>query len=86
MNNDGRGTSMSDDDQTQTGQDTQYQQDDTSSSTGSKGGSTGSGQGFAGMDPDEQKDIASKGGQNSPTQFKPDDERTEEAARKGGQH
>lgn len=27
----------------------------------------------------------SEGGQNSPTQFKPGDDRTEEAAKKGGQ-
>jgi general stress protein YciG len=42
-----------------------------------------SNQGFASMSDEEQRSIASKGGQNSPTQFKPGDARTKRAAKKG---
>lgn len=46
--------------------------------------------GFAGMDPDQQRDIASKGGQsqgqeNNPGNFANDPQRASEAGKKGGQ-
>ena len=40
--------------------------------------------GFASMDKDKQRAIASKGGKASGGQFKVGDKRTKEAARKGG--
>ncbi len=43
-----------------------------------------SGRGFAGMDADKQREIASKGGSASPGNFKNDPERASEAGRKGG--
>ena len=42
--------------------------------------------GFASMDDDKQREIASKGGQASGGNFKNDPERASEAGRKGGQH
>ena len=41
--------------------------------------------GFASMDPDKQREIASKGGKASGGQFKAGDERTKRAAKKGGE-
>ncbi len=46
--------------------------------------------GFAGMDPEQQREIASKGGQsqgrdNNPGNFANDREKASEAGRKGGQ-
>lgn len=41
--------------------------------------------GFAGMDADKQREIASKGGRSSGGQFKAGDERTRKAAKKGGE-
>lgn len=48
------------------------------------------GRGFAGMDEEKQREIASKGGQsqgkeNNPGNFANDPERAAEAGRKGGQ-
>jgi len=48
------------------------------------------GRGFASMDPERQREIASKGGQsqgkeNNPGNFANDPERAREAGRKGGQ-
>jgi general stress protein YciG len=48
----------------------------------SQGGS--SERGFAAMDEDEQREIASKGGSMSPGNFKNDPERAAEAGREGG--
>lgn len=42
--------------------------------------------GFASMDEDRQREIASKGGQESGGNFANDRERAAEAGRKGGQH
>ncbi len=42
--------------------------------------------GFASMDEDKQREIASKGGKESPGNFKNDPERAAEAGRKGGQN
>lgn len=52
--------------------------------------SSRSGRGFAGMDEERQREIASKGGQsqgkeNNPGNFANDPERASEAGRKGGQ-
>lgn len=49
-----------------------------------------SGRGFAGMDEEEQRKIASKGGrsqgkENNPGNFANDPERARQAGRKGGQ-
>jgi general stress protein YciG len=49
-----------------------------------------SGRGFAGMDEDKQREIASKGGQsqgkeNNPGNFANDPNKASEAGRKGGQ-
>lgn len=44
-----------------------------------------SNQGFAGMDKDKQREIASQGGQASGGNFKNDPERASEAGKKGGQ-
>ncbi len=41
--------------------------------------------GFASMDEDKQREIASKGGKASGGQFKSGDERTRKAAKKGGE-
>lgn len=41
-------------------------------------------QGFASMDSDKQKDIASKGGKASSGNFKNDPQRASEAGKKGG--
>lgn len=48
------------------------------------------GRGFAGMDEDQQRDIASRGGQsqgkdNNPGNFANDRQKASEAGRKGGQ-
>ena len=50
---------------------------------GNQGG--GSDRGFAVMDDDDQREIASKGGSESPGNFKNDPERAAEAGRKGGE-
>ncbi|KAL8718710.1 MAG: hypothetical protein Q9225_004191 [Loekoesia sp. 1 TL-2023] len=50
-----------------------------------KGGQTSTTGGFASMDPDKQKDIASQGGQASSGSFEPGSEKAKEAGRKGGQ-
>jgi general stress protein YciG len=50
---------------------------------GNQGG--GSDRGFAVMDEDERREIASKGGSESPGNFKNDPERAAEAGRKGGE-
>jgi hypothetical protein len=53
-----------------------------------RGGNQGGGsseRGFAIMDEDEQREIASKGGSASPGNFKNDPERAAEAGRKGGE-
>ena len=42
--------------------------------------------GFASMDDDKQREIASKGGKESGGNFKKDPERASEAGRKGGEH
>lgn len=42
--------------------------------------------GFAAMDPEEQREIASKGGSASGGNFKNDRQKAREAGRKGGQH
>ncbi|KAJ5982636.1 hypothetical protein N7451_012736 [Penicillium sp. IBT 35674x] len=41
--------------------------------------------GFASMDPQKQRDVASSGGHASSGSFNPGDERAKEAGRKGGQ-
>jgi len=51
---------------------------------GGQGGGS-SDRGFAVMDEDEQREIASKGGSASPGNFKNDPERAAEAGRKGGE-
>ncbi|KAJ5244519.1 hypothetical protein N7489_003645 [Penicillium chrysogenum] len=50
-----------------------------------KGGQSSHQSGFASMDSDKQKDIASKGGHASSGSFEPGDPRAKEAGRKGGQ-
>lgn len=45
-----------------------------------------SNRGFASMDDDKQKEIASKGGQASGGNFKNDPERASEAGKKGGEN
>ena len=45
-----------------------------------------SGRGFAGMDREKQREIASKGGSASGGNFKNDPERASVAGRKGGSH
>ncbi len=48
-----------------------------------------SGRGFAGMDDDKQRDIASKGGQSVPSEkrsFSQDHELASEAGKRGGEH
>jgi general stress protein YciG len=52
---------------------------------GNQGGDT-SKRGFASMDDDKQKEIASKGGQASGGNFKNDPERASEAGKKGGEN
>ncbi len=52
---------------------------DDTNSTGS------SARGFAAMDPEKQREIASKGGQASGGNFKNDREKARAAGRKGGQ-
>lgn len=42
--------------------------------------------GFASMDPEKRREIASKGGRASGGNFKNDPRRAAEAGRKGGQH
>jgi uncharacterized protein len=54
-----------------------------------KGGNRGRGRGFASMDDDKQREIASKGGrsqgkENNPGNFANDPQRASEAGRKGG--
>jgi general stress protein YciG len=48
------------------------------------GSHSSAGRGFAGMDKDKQREIASKGGSASGGNFKNDPERASEAGRKGG--
>ena len=50
-----------------------------------KRGGGSSERGFASMDPEKQREIASKGGSESPGNFKNDPERAAEAGRKGGE-
>jgi general stress protein YciG len=45
----------------------------------------GSNRGFAAMDEEKQREIASKGGRESGGNFKNDPERASEAGRKGGE-
>jgi general stress protein YciG len=52
---------------------------------GKQGGDT-SNRGFASMDDDKQREIASKGGQASGGNFKNDPERASEAGKKGGEN
>ncbi|CAN7671688.1 general stress protein [Rhizobium sp. LjRoot98] len=52
---------------------------------GNQGGDT-SKRGFASMDDDKQKDIASEGGKASGGNFKNDPERASEAGKKGGEN
>jgi general stress protein YciG len=54
-----------------------------------KGNNRGGGRGFASMDDDKQREIASKGGrsqgkENNPGNFANDPQRASEAGRKGG--
>ncbi len=56
-----------------------------------KGTESGGGRGFAVMDEEKQREIASKGGKsqgkdNNPGNFANDREKASEAGRKGGQH
>ncbi|QKK33321.1 general stress protein (plasmid) [Rhizobium indicum] len=53
--------------------------------SGNQSGDT-SKRGFASMDDEKQKDIASKGGQASGGNFKNDPERASEAGKKGGEN
>ncbi|MGO4706407.1 general stress protein [Microvirga sp. 2MCAF38] len=46
--------------------------------------SKGSGRGFGSMDEDKQREIAKKGGEASPENFKKNPEKASEAGRKGG--
>ncbi|NHT78586.1 stress-induced protein [Rhizobiaceae bacterium CRRU44] len=55
------------------------------SQTGNQSGGDTSKRGFASMDDDKQRDIASKGGQASGGNFANDSERASEAGKKGGQ-
>jgi general stress protein YciG len=48
--------------------------------------STNSKRGFASMDEDKQREIASKGGSSSGGNFKNDPKRASEAGRKGGRN
>ncbi|KAL1960321.1 hypothetical protein VTO42DRAFT_8281 [Malbranchea cinnamomea] len=54
------------------------------SEIGRKGGQSSHHGGFASMDPDKQRDIASKGGHASSGSFEPGSERAREAGHKGG--
>ncbi|KAL4810368.1 hypothetical protein BDV18DRAFT_130850 [Aspergillus unguis] len=49
-----------------------------------KGGQSSHSGGFASMDSDKQRDIASQGGHASGGSFQPGEERAKEAGRKGG--
>lgn len=51
----------------------------------SKGGQASHTSGFASMDTDKQRDIASQGGQASSGSFEPGSEKAKDAGRKGGQ-
>ena len=55
------------------------------SQNGNQSGGDTSKRGFASMDDDKQRDIASKGGQASGGNFANDPERASEAGKKGGQ-
>jgi uncharacterized protein len=55
------------------------------SQNGNQSGGDTSKRGFASMDDDKQRDIASKGGQASGGNFANDPERASEASKKGGQ-
>ena len=55
------------------------------SQNGNQSGGDTSNRGFASMDDDKQRDIASKGGQASGGNFANDPERASEAGKKGGQ-
>ncbi|KAL5335746.1 hypothetical protein BJX70DRAFT_374378 [Aspergillus crustosus] len=50
-----------------------------------KGGQSSHSGGFASMDADKQRDIASQGGHALSGSFQPGDKRAKEAGRKGGQ-
>ncbi|CAA9960961.1 hypothetical protein CFE70_004342 [Pyrenophora teres f. teres 0-1] len=50
-----------------------------------KGGEHSHSGGFASMDADKQREIASKGGKASSGSFEPGSEKAKEAGRKGGQ-
>lgn len=54
-------------------------------SIASKGGQASHSGGFASMDPDKQREIASQGGKASSGSFEPGSEKAREAGRKGGQ-
>ncbi|NNU48867.1 general stress protein [Rhizobium sp. WYCCWR 11279] len=54
--------------------------------SGSRSGGDTSNRGFASMDDEKQKEIASKGGQSSGGNFKNDPERASEAGKKGGEN
>jgi len=60
------------------------QQDNRGNQSGNQGGNN-SDRGFAAMDDDKQREIASKGGKASGGNFKNDPEKASEAGRKGGQ-
>jgi general stress protein YciG len=55
------------------------------SQNGNQSGGDTSKRGFASMDDDKQRDIASKGGKASGGSFANDSERASEAGQKGGQ-
>ena len=52
---------------------------------GSQGGGSGSGRGFASMDPERRREIASRGGKASGGNFANDTARAAEAGRRGGE-
>ncbi|MBB4255732.1 general stress protein [Rhizobium sp. BK008] len=54
--------------------------------SGNQSGGDTSKRGFASMDDEKQKEIASKGGQASGGNFKNDPERASEAGKKGGEN
>ena len=70
------------------------QQDNRGNQSGAQGGKQGgqgddnsnkSGRGFASMDDEQQREIASEGGKASGGNFKNDPQKASEAGRKGGQ-
>lgn len=52
--------------------------------SGQKSGESGGGRGFAGMDPERRREIASRGGKASGGNFAHDTARAAEAGRRGG--